>query len=224
MANVSHLLARPAPPQALLSPELSSEGVLSAGSFMPSPDLLNWIRTAYLDESGRLYTAEHSHLTQATIGCLWTNVENTRQARIVVGQAEIPANTYGRSGKWPAGRARQQIEEWFGDEPDFLLTFDAIYADAVDDGSFCALVDHELFHCGQALDEFGQPRFRKNDGLPVWTIRGHDVEEFAGVVRRFGLRAAGENVQEFVDAAMQRPEISTARLAQACGTCIRAVG
>jgi hypothetical protein len=51
-------------------------------------------------------------------------------------------------------------------------------------------------------------------------MRGHDVEEFVDVVRRFGIQAAGEAATDMVIAAAQKPEIAEARLAQACGTCM----
>ncbi|WP_267902481.1 putative metallopeptidase [Sinorhizobium meliloti] len=41
---------------------------------------------------------------------------------------------------------------------------------------------------------------------PVFTVRGHDVEEFVGVVRRYGADAAG--VRAIVDAANRPPEIA----------------
>ena len=40
-------------------------------------------------------------------------------------------------------------------------------------------------------------KFNKDTGQPVLTLRGHDVEEFTGVVRRYG---ASKEVQELVDA------------------------
>lgn len=219
MGTVQRLLARPRPPAELVS----MEGLIASDWFVPAPDLLEWVRSAYLDDSGALFTEEHAHLEVATIGCLWTNAENTRHGRRIVGQAEMPERSIGRSGKWQKARGMQQLEEWFGEVPSFVLTFDAVYAEQVDDASFCSLVDHELFHCAQAEDEFGQPRFKKSDGRPMWTIRGHDVEEFTGVVRRFGIQAAGKGATEMVIAAAKQPEIATARVAQACGTCLRLV-
>ena len=218
MGNVQHLLARPRPPSKLIA----VDGLPAPSRFVPAPTLLEWIQAAYLHEDGALFSEEHSHLERATIGCLWTNTENSRHQRRIVGQAEMPSRTLGRAGKWASGRARQQLEEWFEAVPDFLLTFDSRYADAVDDASFCALVDHELFHCAQAEDEFGEPHFSKATGLPIWTIRGHDVEEFSSVVRRFGIQAAGKKAMDFVSAATKRPEIAAARLTQACGTCLKA--
>lgn len=217
MAKVEKLLARPLPPDDLAS----VEGATAPDRFVPAPELTQWIRDAYLDAEGPLFTEEHGHLTTASIGCLWTNAENTRHMRRIVGQAEIPAWSNMRSGKWQKARASQQLMEWFGAIPDFLLTFDALYAEQIDDPSFSALVDHELFHCAQEEDEFGQPKFRKSDGKPVWRIRGHDLEEFVGVVRRFGVEAAGQAATDFVIAAAKRPEIARGKLAQACGTCLK---
>lgn len=214
MSNVTTLLQRPRPPADLVS----VEGLVAPDSFVPAPELEQWIRAAFLDESGPLYAAEHAHLTHATIGCLWTNAENSKAGRRIVGQAEMPSRA-NKGGKWQKARADQQLREWFGTMPDFLITIDALHAADCDDASFAALVDHELCHCAQAVDEFGMPRFNEVTGSPVWTIRGHDVEEFVSVVRRFGIQAAGEAATELVIAAAQKPLIAPAKLAQACGTC-----
>ncbi|TRC78572.1 hypothetical protein FJV80_24615 [Mesorhizobium sp. WSM4310] len=181
--------------------------------FAPSVELTDWARTTFIVDDSSLRNDDHRHLNQATIGALWTNVPNGRAGRSVIGQAErgLPP-----AGKWLRARIERQILDWFGDVPDFILTFDAHYASQCSDAEFCALVEHELYHCGQERDMFGQPRFRKS-GLPAFTIRGHDVEEFVGVVRRYGADAAG--VRAMIDAANHGPEIANVRIAQACGTC-----
>jgi hypothetical protein len=74
-----------------------------------------------------------------------------------------------------------------------------------------------MYHIGQARDEFGAPVFVKSTGLPKLAIRGHDVEEFVGVVRRYG---AGVDVQRMVDAAKAAPEVAKINIARACGTCL----
>jgi hypothetical protein len=48
-------------------------------------------------------------------------------------------------------------------------------------------------------------------------MRAHDVEEFVGVVRRYG---AGEQVQKLVDAAQMPPEVARLDIARSCGTCL----
>lgn len=212
------LLQRPHPPAELTDISAAFD------HFEPAPEVLEWIRAAFLDSNaGPLYTTDHEHLANATIGVLWTNAENSRHGRRIVGQAECLSSSGGnKGGKWQRARADQQLREWFGFPlPDFLITLDALFADDCDDASFAALVDHELYHCAQALDEFGMPKFNQQTGDPVWAIRGHDVEEFVGVVRRFGVEAAGEGATDMVIAAATAPEITPATLARACGTCAR---
>ena len=48
-------------------------------------------------------------------------------------------------------------------------------------------------------------------------MQGHDVEEFVGVVRRYGM---SEDVRKLVNAANKNPEISKLDVAHACGTCL----
>lgn len=212
------MLARPYPPDDLTS----ISGLSAPDRFVPAPEVLEWIRGAYLGEGGPLHNPEHSHLADARIGVLWTSAENTRQMRRVLGEAEMPARSLARLGKWQRARAEQQLRGWFdGTVPDFLITLDAVYAADCEDAAFAALVDHELTHCAQAKDEFGAPRFNQVTGLPVWTMRGHDVSEFVSVVRRFGVEAAGQDAVDFVLAAAQKPEIGPVKVAHACGTCLK---
>lgn len=75
--------------------------------------------------------------------------------------------------------------------------------------SSAPLVEHELYHITQATDDFGAPKFNK-EGQPVLKLRGHDVEEFVGVVRRYG---ASVEVQELVDAANRPAEVAQLNIA-----------
>lgn len=203
---------RPLPPDELLDPLRIPE------RFVPAGDLLEWVRETFLFPDGALYNPEHRHLQDARIAALWTNVAQTRQGMVVAATAEIPKPTQG--SPWQKARLRCQLEEWFGGQPDFLLTFDAVIVGEAPERAFCALVDHELYHCGQAKDEFGSPKYRK-DGSPVYTMRGHDVEEFVGVVRRFG--AAGvlnPDVWRLAEAAKEAPEVPDTAVRLACGLCL----
>jgi hypothetical protein len=111
----------------------------------------------------------------------------------------------------------QQMHEWFGRIPKYIITLAADYCEQCNDLEFCALVEHELYHIAQATDDFGAPKFNKETGQPVLKLRGHDVEEFVGVVRRYG---ASRDVQELVDAANQPAEVAHIDVARACGTCM----
>lgn len=81
---------------------------------------------------------------------------------------------------------------------------------------FCALVEHELYHIAQARDEWGELKFT-DEGLPKLKMQAHDVEEFTGVVRRYG---PSREVEEMVKAAKSVPEIAKINIAKACGTCM----
>ena len=202
-------MTRPLPPSELLD---------SIDHFEPTEELRQWIVDTFIDPDGELANEDHAHLGQAEIGVLWTTSENSRAMRTVIGQAELMPPM--AMGKWQRARAISQIEDWFGGLPDFLITFSAPAAATMGDAQFCALVEHELYHCAQAKDGYGMPRFRKEDGTPIFAIRGHDVEEFVGVVARYGAAAAG--VSEMVEAANRRPTVALADIAGACGTCLRA--
>ena len=204
---MTEITERPRPPEKLLEVDIE-------GKFAPAPEVLDWIRAVILDPAGELYNPDHNHLADASIGILWTTAGCRSKGRTVVGMAEIPAF---RCNQWQRARQEQQLREWFGRVPDFLITLDAFYSDQASDVAFLALVEHELYHCSQAEDEFGEPRFNKDTGLPIFSIRGHDVEEFVGVVRRYGV--VSEEVQDLVIAAANKPEVARINIARACGTC-----
>ncbi|APG91136.1 putative metallopeptidase [Sinorhizobium americanum] len=175
-----------------------------------------WVEATFLDPASPVHNPDHLHLRSADIGFLWTIVGNSKKGRRVIGQCET-GSPQGTMGKWSRARAEMQVKQWFGHVPDFIITLDAEYCRECGDAEFMALVEHELYHAAQDVDAFGAPKFSKSTGRPVFVIRGHDVEEFVGVVRRYGADAAG--VRAMVDAANQKPEIARVQIAHACGTC-----
>lgn len=185
--------------------------------FAPALDVAEWAFRAFLDESSPLYNPEHDHLTQAHVGYLWTNVFCRKQGQSVAGTAEIPQV---QGPTWTKRRMEWQLRQWFGAVPDFLITLDSLYAGECSDARFCSLVEHEMLHCGQARDLFGEPRF-KVTGEPVFAIRGHDVEEFISIVARYGAGNGAGATLSLVQAAMRPPTIAEADIAGACGTCLR---
>jgi hypothetical protein len=120
-------------------------------------------------------------------------------------------------GKWSRSRVEQQIHEWFGMEPDFLITIDALWWGTADDAQCCALVEHELYHCAQERDEFGSPTFNRDTGRPKYAMRGHDVEAFIGVAARYGAIEAG--VTELMKALSTPPVMTANMIGLACGAC-----
>ncbi|MBY0258555.1 putative metallopeptidase [Methylobacterium sp.] len=210
------MVVRPRPPEDLLG----AEGAITETPVRPAHDLLAWMRATFIDEDAPLLNEDHVHLRSARLGVLWCAVPNARQGKAVVGMCE----TTGFMGnRWAKARFEQQIVGWFGWMPHFLLTFDADYADQCSDATFCAIVEHELYHAGQAKDRWGAPRFSKTTGEPVFEIRGHDVEEFVGVVARYGAGHAAGQTAALVAAANRAPIVCEAEIAGACGTCGRSL-
>ncbi|RQZ78830.1 hypothetical protein DF056_20780 [Burkholderia cepacia] len=201
---------RPMPPDALFEPSNWFRRL------MPADGVNDWVHHTFLRDGAPLHNEDHAHLVDADVAYLWAAVENVRQMRRVVGQCE---EVMIRAGGWQRARQEQQLCEWFGRVPAFLITLDAHYARECSDMEWCALVEHELYHIGQRDDGFGAPAFTK-DGMPKLGIRGHDVEEFVGIVRRYGAGAAAGDTAKLVDAARRAPEVGHVDIARACGTCI----
>ncbi|WP_313689777.1 putative metallopeptidase [Pantoea sp.] len=180
---------------------------------IPAPEVLEWINQQILSEDGHLHNTDHAHLIDANIHVMWASAAFVKKGRAVLGQAEEVAM---RVGGWQKARMEQQMHEWFGEIPDYIITLAADYCAECGDAEFCALVEHELYHIAQKVDEFGAPEFTR-EGRPKLTLRGHDVGEFVGVVRRYG---ASVEVQELIDAASQPAEVAKLNIARACGTCM----
>jgi len=201
---------RPLPPASLLElSELSSFDI----RLTPAPEVWDWIQAEILADTGSIHNPDHAHLIDADIGILWASAHFEKQGRTVLGQAEQVAF---RAGGWQKARMEQQMHDWFGYVPAYIITLAADYCVQCSDLEFCALVEHELFHIAHSTDKYGAPAFTE-DGMPKLKMRGHDVEEFVGVVRRYG---ASPEVQELVDAANKPAEVGRLNISRACGTCL----
>ena len=199
---------RPYPPEWIFA--------LDTPNFAPAPELWRWIKAIFLNPEHKLFNEDHFHLGAfhyPEIAVMWARNGYKKQCRDVVGTAEkIMIN----AGGWKKERQEEQLYQWFNDLPDYLITIDATYAQNAKDVDFCALIEHELYHIAHKKDQWGVPSYNRETGKPNLTIQGHDVEEFTGVVRRYG---ASQDVEDMVKAANARPSVSRADVHHACGTC-----
>ncbi len=152
--------------------------------FAPAHEVRDWARRTFIDKDADLVNPDHKHLRLADILFVWSSVNFKRQGQVVVGTAQ--------PGKQrPSGPGQKEfIESWYlawnkNQSPDFIITICAPYVVDANPDQICALIEHEIYHCGQAKDAFGFPKYNKN-GVPKYAMRGHDVEEFVGVVERYG--------------------------------------
>ena len=201
-------MSRPTPPADLL------EHIFL--TLRPAPDVWDWINAEILADTGSLHNPDHAHLLDASVQVLWASQSFAKQGRTVLGQAE---QVMFRAGGWQKARQEQQMREWFGEEPSYLITLAADYCAQCTDAEFCALVEHELYHIAQATDEYGAPKFTQ-EGLPKLYLRGHDVSEFVAIVQRYGVGHPEGDLARMVEAAKSPPSVSRASIANACGTCL----
>lgn len=209
-------MGRPLPPESLTDIESLA---FRLHEFVPDQYLAGWVRGTFIEDGAPLHNETYEHLQEADIGFLWTNAPNAKNGKAIIGSAELGTPMVA-AGKWLRARLLQQLHEWFGDVPDFIITLDADWCAQADDVSFCAVVEHELHHCGQEHDECGAPKFGR-DGQPKYAIRAHDVEEFTGVVSRYGMDAT--RTRELVEAAKAGPMVGRATINGACGACLKGV-
>lgn len=187
-------------------------------AYTPSPDWEAWVRETFIEDGGPLVNHEHEHLRFARIGILLSNETCRTKGKTVLGRAHVgePAG----SDPWQKGLKRDHLTRLFGEVPDFYLLLSATFiADRLEEGNtpaVCALIEHELYHCAQDMRD-GMPLFVKATGKPKWRMRPHDVEEFVGVVRRYG--AWSPELQALTDAAERGPTLARGKIEGVCGTC-----
>lgn len=205
-------MIRPAPSTAIMQE-------LARAVFEPDREAVSWVFETLIEEGSPLCNEDFAHLRGASLGWLWTNEPNSRHGRTILATCEL--GVAGMGSKWQRARVEHQLMEWFDIMPDFILTFFAPAVAFMEDREFMAIVEHELCHAGQARDEFGNPKFSRSTGLPVYAMRGHDVEEFVSVVRRYG--STSPELDAMIEAANSGPEIPITGIARACGNCLRLV-
>jgi len=92
------------------------------------------------------------------------------------------------------------LQRLLGYMPDYLMILDRDYWMASSPALREILIFHEACHMVQKTNKDGDPSYN-DDGLPVWGLLGHDLEEFDAVVRRYG--AYRSDVASFLAAAQE---------------------
>ncbi|EJD6712439.1 putative metallopeptidase [Acinetobacter baumannii] len=204
-----HVPVRPMPPEWLFE--------MDTPNFVPAPELWEWIRKVFLDPKSKLFNPDHMHLRSfryPDIAVMWARSGFKKQGRQVIGTTEkVMFNV----GGWRKARQEQQMRDWFGFVPTYLITVDASFCERANDTEFCYLLEHELYHIGVMRDEDGEIVYSDSSGLPKHYLAGHDVEEFIGVVKRYG---PSKNVKRLIEVAKNPPFVSNLDISKCCGNCV----
>jgi hypothetical protein len=155
--------------------------------FMGAQELRDWAFQTFIDAEGPLVNLDHSHLVDADICFVWSSqcfAKGGNGEKVTVGTAQL-ANPTGKDGS--KERTEWMWRLWNGGElPDFVITICAPFVREAEAASICALIEHELYHLDVKLNPETDEPMLDADDRPVWCIRQHDVEQFIGVVERYG--------------------------------------
>jgi len=207
---------RPFPPTDFIDQADEEEAI----RIVPASDLKNWVVANFLTLGGPLHNPDHDHLAEMLhdnegfLAFAWASTAYTRAKRMVLGQCE---KVMFQQGGWKKARQEQQMRDWFGFVPIYLITIDASFCEKANDNEFCALFEHELYHIGVERDSDGEIIYSDHTGLPKHYLAGHDVEEFIGVVKRWG---ANDSVKRLVEIAKNPPFVSDLDISKCCGNCV----
>ena len=207
---------RPFPPTDFMDQAEEEEAI----RLIPAPDLKKWVVANYLTIGGPLYNPEHDHIPELLhdneefLAFAWASSAYKSKQAMVLGQCEkVMFNV----GGWRKARQEQQMRDWFGFVPTYLITVDASFCERANDTEFCYLLEHELYHIGVMRDEDGEIVYSDSSGLPKHYLAGHDVEEFIGVVKRYG---PSKNVKRLIEVAKNPPFVSNLDISKCCGNCV----
>lgn len=221
MQNTDWAGQRPFPPLDFLdeTKEQLANGMEPPIKLAPAPELKDWVVKSFLDTNSPLYNPDHDHITEMLeaddtfLAFAWATSSFKSKQMMILGQCEkVMFNV----GGWRKARQEQQMREWFGFIPTYLITLDASFCENATDRNFCALIEHELYHIGVQRGDDGEVIYSIQTGLPKHYLASHDVEEFFGVVKRWG---ASESVKRLVKIAQNPPFVPDLDVSKCCGTC-----
>jgi len=186
----------------------------------PAPELKEWVVNNWLTLGGELHNPDHDHIAELLhdneefLAFAWASSAAVAKKRMVLGQCE---KVMFNQGGWKKARQEQQMRDWFGFVPQYLITVDAAFCEQASDRDFCRLIEHELYHIGVERDEDGEIIYSDMTGLPKHYLAGHDVEVFFGETKRWG---ADDSVKRLVEIAKNAPFVSETSIAACCGNCV----
>lgn len=207
---------RPFPPTELIDQAEQEEAIRLA----PAPELKEWVVKNWLTVGGELHNPDHDHIAELLhdneefLAFAWASSAAVAKKRMVLGQCE---KVMFNQGGWKKARQEQQMRDWFGFVPQYLITIDATYCEQASDRDFCRLIEHELYHIGVERDEDGEVIYSDHTGLPKHYLAGHDVEVFFGEIRQHGVDSS---VQRLLEIAKNAPFASETNIAACCGNCV----
>lgn len=135
----------------------------------------------YLEAVKEVYP-EFAFLAEVEIFLAMTDETITKAGKDILGMVTIPMH------QSTASRLLWAMleDEALGRHPDLYMILDEAWWRDADNESRVALIYHELYHVRQKTNRHGEPLYDNETGRPQVKLVGHDVEEFAEVLAKFG--------------------------------------
>ncbi|MDE9696673.1 putative metallopeptidase, partial [Citrobacter freundii] len=89
---------------------------------IPANEVHEWVSRQIISDTGSIHNPDHGHLLEADLCFMWASDSFAKKGRYVLGQAE---QVMLRAGGWQKARMEQQMHEWFGRIPKFIITLAA---------------------------------------------------------------------------------------------------
>lgn len=146
--------------------------------------------SAYAQSAIQTFPDHYEHLQECRIAYLVTDEDIRMQGRDKAGFVIMPT-AMGQNGKI----FDYVLAEYFGfiDEcyevpvaPDVVMVISQDVWEGYNSIQRVCLICHELMHIAHAETKDGEQRYNEEDGRPVFTLLGHDVEEFTAIAAMFG--------------------------------------
>ena len=165
--------------------------------FFKSPEI-----AAYAQAIIQVFPEHFEHLQECRIGYLITDEEIRMQGRDKAGYAIMP-QAMGQNGKlfdWTLAVQFGFIDECFDAPvpPDAIMVVQQEAWQVYQPIQRAGLVFHELKHIAHLHTKDGEPRYSDEDGRPLYSIIGHDVEEFTEVAALFGQQTQWKGFAQIV--------------------------
>ena len=145
---------------------------------------------AYSAATIAVFHDRFEHLEECRIGYLLTDEEIKMQGKVKAGFVTMPT-AQGQNRKlyeWSLTQAFDFVDPNYDEPvaPDAIMVIAAEAWEEYSPEQRTMLVFHELEHIAHATTREGEERYSEEDGRPVYSIVGHDVEEFVSVAETFG--------------------------------------
>lgn len=130
------------------------------------------------------------HLGECRIGYIFTDEEIRMQGKVKAGMVIMPS-AMGQNRtlyEWALSQTFDFKDDIYEESvwPDVVMIVNSDCWEVYNAVQRVMLVYHEMLHIAQATTKDGEERYSEEDGRPLYSIIGHDVEEFEEVAELFG--------------------------------------